>query len=84
VCTIVVEDGSNNYEASALKTVSREYNRILQITPLISNLHPQNERKNTLAQICNQMTDPCNQLVRMIIVEDGSNNYDASTLRTIS
>jgi hypothetical protein len=41
----VVEDGFNNYEASTLRTVSREYNRILQITPLLSNFHPQNGRK---------------------------------------
>jgi hypothetical protein len=26
--------------------------------------------------MCNQMIDPCNQLVCMVIVEDGSNNYD--------
>jgi hypothetical protein len=39
VCMVIVEVGSNNYEGSTLRTVSREYNRILQITPLISNLH---------------------------------------------
>jgi hypothetical protein len=36
---VMMEVGSNNYEASTLRTVSREYNIILQITPLISNLH---------------------------------------------
>jgi hypothetical protein len=37
---VIVEVGSNNYEASKLRTVSSEYNIMLQIiTPLISNLH---------------------------------------------
>jgi hypothetical protein len=36
---VIVEVVSNNYEASTLRTISRENNRILQITPLISNLH---------------------------------------------
>jgi hypothetical protein len=38
---VIVEVGSNTYEASTstLRTVSREYNIILQITPIFSNLH---------------------------------------------
>jgi hypothetical protein len=39
VCMVIVEVISNNYEASTLRIVSREYNIILQITPLISNLN---------------------------------------------
>jgi hypothetical protein len=36
---VIVEVGSNNYEVSTLRTISREYNIILQITPLFSTLH---------------------------------------------
>jgi hypothetical protein len=36
---VIVDVGSNNYEASTPRTVSREYNIILQITPIITNLH---------------------------------------------
>jgi hypothetical protein len=37
---VIVEDGSNNFEATTFRTVSIEYNKILQITPAIfSNLH---------------------------------------------
>jgi hypothetical protein len=30
---VIVDDVFNNYEASTLRIVSREYNRLLQITP---------------------------------------------------
>jgi hypothetical protein len=36
---VVVEDDSINDEASTLKTLSTEYNRTLQITPVCSNQH---------------------------------------------
>jgi hypothetical protein len=39
LCMIIVEVGSNNYAASTLRTISREYNIILQITPIFSDLH---------------------------------------------
>jgi hypothetical protein len=35
----IAEDDSSNYEASTLRTVSSEYNTILQNTPIFSNLH---------------------------------------------
>jgi hypothetical protein len=81
---IVVEVGSNNYEASELRTESREYNKILQISPIFSNLHRIGGIKNTLIQICNQILVPCSPLVHMVIVDDATTNCDASTLRTIS
>jgi hypothetical protein len=34
---VIVEDASNNYDASTLRTVSIEYNRILQNTPEYTN-----------------------------------------------
>jgi hypothetical protein len=34
VCMVIVEVDSNKYEASTLRTVFRDYNRILQITPI--------------------------------------------------
>jgi hypothetical protein len=37
-----------------------------------------------MSPTCNQMLVPCNQLVNMVIVEVGSNKYEASTLRTVS
>jgi hypothetical protein len=36
---VIVEVGSINYAASTLRTFSSEYNIMLQIIPLISNLH---------------------------------------------
>jgi hypothetical protein len=36
---VIVQVESNNCEASTLRTVSREYNIILQNTPIFSNLH---------------------------------------------
>jgi hypothetical protein len=36
---VIVENGSINYVASKLRTVSSEYNIMLQITPIFSNLH---------------------------------------------
>jgi hypothetical protein len=36
---VIVEEGHNHFEASTLGTVSSEYNRILQNTPIFSNLH---------------------------------------------
>jgi hypothetical protein len=36
---VIVEVYSKHYEASTLRIISREYNRILQITPIFSNLH---------------------------------------------
>jgi hypothetical protein len=37
---LIVKVGSTNYEASTVRrTVSREYNIILHITPIFSNLH---------------------------------------------
>jgi hypothetical protein len=35
-----------------------------------------------LAQKCNQMIVPWNQLVRMVIVDDATNNFYVNTLRT--
>jgi hypothetical protein len=34
--------------------------------------------------LCNIVLVSCNQLVGMVIAEDGSKNYEASTLRTLS
>jgi hypothetical protein len=42
---VIVKDGSNNYEASTLRTLSSEYNIILQNTTIFSNLHRSNGRK---------------------------------------
>jgi hypothetical protein len=36
---IMVEDGSNNHDASTLRTLSLEYNRILKNTQIFSELH---------------------------------------------
>jgi hypothetical protein len=32
---VIVEDGTNNFEASTLGTFSMKYNRVLQNTPII-------------------------------------------------
>jgi hypothetical protein len=39
VCMVIAEDRCNNFEASTLGTVSSEHNRILQNTPIFTNLH---------------------------------------------
>jgi hypothetical protein len=36
---VIVHDATNSYEAFTLQNISSEYNRILQITPILSNLH---------------------------------------------
>jgi hypothetical protein len=37
---VILEDGSIDYEESTLRTLSSEYTRILQITPILfSNVH---------------------------------------------
>jgi hypothetical protein len=36
---VMVEDESNNYDASTLRTVSIEYKRILKNTQIFSKLH---------------------------------------------
>jgi hypothetical protein len=36
---VIVEVGSNNYEAFTLRNLSSEYNIMLQIIPIFSNLH---------------------------------------------
>jgi hypothetical protein len=36
---VIAEDGTNNFEASTFGTVSMEYKRVLQNTPIFSNLH---------------------------------------------
>jgi hypothetical protein len=37
-----------------------------------------------MAQICNQMLVPCNKLVRLVMAEEDYNNFEASTLGTVS
>jgi hypothetical protein len=36
---VILEDVSINYEESTVRTLSSEYTRILQKTPIFSNLH---------------------------------------------
>jgi hypothetical protein len=43
-CMAIVEDASNNYEGSTLRTVSIEYNRLLQNTPIFSSMHRMGEK----------------------------------------
>jgi hypothetical protein len=81
---VIVEVGSNNYEASIPRTIYREYNIILQNTPLFSNFHRMGGKQNTLTKICNQIIVPCNQLVHMVIVDDATYNFKDSTLRIVS
>ena len=38
----------------------------------------------SLTRICNLLIVPCNQLVRMVIVDDVNNNFDSITLITAS
>ena len=39
---------------------------------------------NSLTRICNLLIVPCNQLVRMVIMDDANNNFDSNTLITAS
>jgi hypothetical protein len=41
---VIVEIGSINYASSTLRTFSSEYNIMLQITPIFSNLHRMGEK----------------------------------------
>jgi hypothetical protein len=81
---VVVEDISNNYDASTLRTVSIEYNRILENKQIISKLHRMGGKYNTMTRICNIMIVPCNKLLCMVISDDVNNNFDVFTIRTVS
>jgi hypothetical protein len=81
---VIEEDVSNNYDAFTLTTLSSEYNIILQNTlQIFSKLHRMGGKYNTLTQICNLLIVPCNQLLRMVIADDTSNNVDDFSLRTV-
>jgi hypothetical protein len=70
---VIVEDESNNYDASMLRTVSIEYHR------LHSRMHQYSQNcieNNTMTQICNLMIVPCKQLLCMVIADDVNNNFD--------
>jgi hypothetical protein len=60
--------------------------RLLQNnTQVFSKLHRMGGKYNTMTRICNlMMIVPCNQLLRMVIVEDASNNVDDFMIRTVS
>jgi hypothetical protein len=36
---IIVDDATDNFYVNTLRTVSSEYKRILQITPIFTNVH---------------------------------------------
>jgi hypothetical protein len=72
----IVDDAINNFEDSILTTVYSEFNRILHNIPIFSNIHK-------LGYVANIVLVSCNQLFCMGIVEDGSINYEASTLITL-
>jgi hypothetical protein len=84
VCMVIVNDATDNYEDSTLQNLSSEYNRIIQITPIFSNLHKMEGKESTLTRIYSLMIVPCNQPIHMVSVDDSTNNFDASTLRTMS
>jgi hypothetical protein len=82
---VIAEDNAIICEASSLGSVTSKYQRILQNIPIFSNLHKMGGEEKPLTQTCNQMILlPCNQPVRMVVVEDNFINYEDSTLRTVS
>jgi hypothetical protein len=78
------ENGSNNYDASTLRTVCSEYNRLLQNTQIFSKLHRMGGKYNTMTGICNLMIFHFNQLLHRVIWDDANNNFDDFTVRTLS
>jgi hypothetical protein len=76
---VIVEVNINNYEASTLRTLSSEYDRLLYISPIFSNLHRMCGKYNPMTQICNQMIVPCYQPVHIVIVDDATNCFDVNT-----
>jgi hypothetical protein len=83
---VIVEDLSNNDDAFTLKTLSSEYNRLLQNTQIFSNLYKIGGKYNTTNNdpYSTLMIVPCNQLVCMVVGDDASKNFDDFTLRTVS
>jgi hypothetical protein len=82
---VIVEDVSNNYNASKLRrVVFIEYNRILENTQIFSILQRMGGKHNTMTQICNLMIVPCYHLLCMVIAEDATNHFDDFTLRIVS
>jgi hypothetical protein len=41
-------------------------------------------KKAIMSPVCHSMIVPCNQLVRVVIVDAATNNYEAFTLPTLS
>jgi hypothetical protein len=67
----------NSYEVSTIGTVSSEYQRILQNTPIFSDHHKMRWQKATRIQLCNIMLVHCttNLLVHVVIAEDDYNSF---------
>jgi hypothetical protein len=77
---VIAEDDTINVDASTLRTVSIEYNRILQNTQSFPKLHRIGGKYNTMTRICNPMIVPCNPILHMVIADDANKNVDAPTL----
>jgi hypothetical protein len=67
VSMVIANDDTNHFDAFQFRTVSIEYNRILENTPIFSKLHRIGGKYNTMTRICNLIIVPCNQLVHMVI-----------------
>jgi hypothetical protein len=81
---VIGDNDTNNDKASTLRTVSIEYNRMLENTQIFSKLHRIGGKYNTMTRVCNLMIVPCNPLLRMVIADDVSKHFDAFKLRTVS
>jgi hypothetical protein len=81
---VITDDNTNNVDAFKFRTVSIEYNRILEKTQIFSKLHSIGGKYNTMTRVCNLMIVPCNPLLCMVIADDANNNFDAPTLSTVS
>jgi hypothetical protein len=81
---VIGEDVSNNYDVFTFRTIVSEYNRLLQNTQNFLKPYRMGEKYNTMTRICNLMVVHCNQIVRMVIVEDATNHFYDFTLGTVS
>jgi hypothetical protein len=84
---LIVDDATNNFYAPTLITVPVEYKSIL--SKILQDILKK-PSQNRMLKIgchntkCNIELVHCNQLVCMLIMEEGINNYEASTLITLS
>jgi hypothetical protein len=82
---VIADDATNHLDGNTLITVSIEYNsipsRIVQYSQIYTNW---DDKRTAITPICNIMLVHCNPPICMVIIQDGSSNYEAFRITTLS